>query len=216
MGPLSGRIYRVLEAFTNLLYLNALWLLACLPLITAAPATAAMFGVIRRWQRDEEPPIARTFVALLREDFGRNVLLGFIWGAAGAVLVADFALVARIGALRLPLFVGLLALSVLYAAASVYLFPLMASSSAGWRSLLKDALLYALSQPSSAFQGLVVVAVAAFCVVSLPIVVMVAGSATAWAVYFFCDRAFRKVELSKKVGLGRRAGSGREGLRRGP
>jgi uncharacterized membrane protein YesL len=216
MGPLDGRIYRVLEVFTNLVYLNALWLLACLPLVTIAPATAAMFGVVRRWQRGDEPPVARTFFALLKEDFGRNALLGLVWGAVGAVLVVDFVLVARIGALRLPLFVGLLALSVLYAAASVYLFPLMADSSASWRSLLKNALLFPLSQPLSAVQGLAVVAVAVFWVVSLPIAAMVAGSATAWAVYFFCDRAFRRVELLKRGGSDRRAGSGRGGFRRGP
>ena len=46
---LEGRFYRRLETVTNYFLLNVLWLLACLPIITLYPATAAMFAVIRGW-----------------------------------------------------------------------------------------------------------------------------------------------------------------------
>jgi uncharacterized membrane protein YesL len=45
------RIYRLLEVFTYLVYLNLLWLVCCLPAITIAPSTTAMFGVVRGWIR---------------------------------------------------------------------------------------------------------------------------------------------------------------------
>ncbi|HYK73091.1 MAG TPA: DUF624 domain-containing protein, partial [Pseudoneobacillus sp.] len=40
-----------LNSFFQFIYLNLLWLLFSLPLITFWPATAALFGVVRKWIR---------------------------------------------------------------------------------------------------------------------------------------------------------------------
>lgn len=60
MNP-TGRAHRLLEVFINLLLLNLLWLLACLPVLTIYPATAAMFGVVRIWVRQGDQGIVRPF-----------------------------------------------------------------------------------------------------------------------------------------------------------
>jgi uncharacterized membrane protein YesL len=54
MGFLDSRLYRWLEVFTNFFVLNLLWLLACVPVLTIYPATAAKFGVVRGWVRDTD------------------------------------------------------------------------------------------------------------------------------------------------------------------
>ncbi|MGI9049327.1 MAG: DUF624 domain-containing protein, partial [Rubrobacteraceae bacterium] len=51
MNVLDSRLYRWLEVFTNLLILDLIWLVSCLPVITIYPATTAMFGVTRDWVR---------------------------------------------------------------------------------------------------------------------------------------------------------------------
>jgi len=194
----GGKIYRVLELITSLVFLNLVWLLACLPILTVWPATTALFGIVRRWVRGEEPPVLRTFFSLFKEDLGRSLLVGAVWLPVGAVLVADFLLIGQMESLRRPLYVLLLAFALLYASATVYLFPVLANYEASWRTAIKNALLFSMVRPWNTAQGLLVVAVAAFATASFPpLALLVSGSATAYCVYFFCDRTFREVEKAR-------------------
>ncbi len=197
-GVPGGRAYQALDLFTRLVYLNALWLLACTPVLTIPVATAALFGVVRTWVRGDEPPTARTFFFLFRENLRQALWVGLVWALLGAVLAADILLVGQMGLLRRHLLVALLMVGIPYAYASVYLFPVMVNYELRWRGVLKNALLYALAQPFTTLQCLLVVAVAAFAVVSLPVTLIIAGSLTAYCVYSLCERTFREVEGSKK------------------
>ena len=47
MSILDSRVYRWSEVAADFFLLNLMWLLACLPVVTAPPATAAMFAVVR-------------------------------------------------------------------------------------------------------------------------------------------------------------------------
>ena len=192
-----GRIYRVLEVFTNLVYLNVLWLVACIPVVTIPTATSAMFGVARRWVRGDEPPVAREFIRLFRADLRQSLIVGFAWGVIGAVLAMDFYLIGQMETFRRPLYVALFVLVLLYAFASVYVFPVMVNYDLGWTDVMKNALLFSLAAPFTTLQCLLIVAVAAFVTVSLPVAVLISGGATAYAVYFFCDRSFRRIEALK-------------------
>jgi uncharacterized membrane protein YesL len=194
---LNSKPYRAFEFFTNLVYLNLLWLLACLPVVTIPAATTAMFGVTRDWVRGDEPAILRRFVSLFGENLLRSLWLCLLWVLIGATLASDYLLVGQMDSLRRPLYVALLALGALYATASVYLFPVMVSHRAKWTTVLRNALLYPVAAPLATLQGLLVVGIAAFVVVSLPVTILVVGSATAYAVYTLCERSFRRIELSR-------------------
>lgn len=195
-----GRIYRILEVFANLVYLNFLWLVACLPVFTAPVSTTAMFGVVREWVRGDEPPVARRFISLFRENFRRSLLVGAVWVVIGAVLAADFYLTGQMDLLRRPLYVVFFALALIYAFASVYLFPVMVNYEVAWTGVLKNALLFPLASPLTALQCLLVVGVAAFVTATLPISILISGSVTAYATYFFCDKSFRRIESVKNSG----------------
>lgn len=196
----GGRIYRILEVFTNLVYLNFLWLLASLPVVTIPVSTTAMFGIVREWGRGDEPPITRRFVSLLRENLRQGLVVGGIWVLAGAVLVLDLYLIGQMESLQVPLYVALFALVLLYVCASVYLFPVMANYDTSVKNVLKNALLFPLVTPLITIQCLLVVGVAVFVTLTLPVTILISGSATACAVYFFCERGFRKVEAMKGSG----------------
>jgi len=183
--------------FTNLVYLNLLWLMTSLPVATLPLSTASMFGVTRAWIKGDEPPIARTFFSLFREDARRNLLVGWLWAAAGAVLVADFFVVGQMGSLRHVLYVSLFAISLLYTASSVFLFPIMAAYAVPARTVLKNAVLLPLARPFAGFQGLAVIVGAAFLVASFPVLIILAGSATAYVLSFLCERTLRRVKELK-------------------
>jgi len=194
----GGRLAHGLETFTRLVGLNALWLLACLPVVTAPVATAALFGVVRIWIRGDQPPVGRTFLALLRENLPKASVVGLGWALVGAVLVVDVALVREMGALREPLLVALLVLGLLYAGTSVFLFPVLVQFDVGPVGVVRTAFLLTFARPLVTLAALAVLAGAAFVVVSLPITLIVAGSATAWAVYWCCDSTFRRVAEARE------------------
>jgi uncharacterized membrane protein YesL len=194
---MTARIYRVLEVFTDLVYLNLLWLVACLPVVTIAPSTAAMFGVVRGWIRGKDTPTTREFFSLFRENFGRSLAVGFVWAVLGAVLAADFLLVGQMESFRRPLYVVFLAFAFLYLSATVYLFPVMVSYELDWKGVIKNSLLFSVARPLTTLQCLLTVGVALFVVASLWITIFVTASATAYAVYFLCERSFKNVESLK-------------------
>jgi uncharacterized membrane protein YesL len=189
-----SRIYRVLEVFTDLVYLNLLWLVASLPLVTIAPSTAAMFGVVRGWTRGKDVPTTGEFFSLFRENFGRSLAVGLVWVLLGAMLAVDFLLVGQMESFRRPLYVVFLAFALLYISATVYLFPVMVNYELDWKGVIKNSFLFSIARPLATLQCLLTVAVALFVIASLWVTIFVAPSATAYAIYFLCDRAFKNVE----------------------
>jgi len=107
-GVLASRAYTAADRFARVVALNVLWLLACVPVVTAGPATAAVFGVVREWNRGLEPPLARSFLRYFRENFRQAFVLQFLFLVlflpTGTVVAA--ALVAVIAAYAFTLMVG--------------------------------------------------------------------------------------------------------------
>ncbi|GAA0369788.1 YesL family protein [Bacillus horti] len=91
---LSGRLYRLCEWIMRLAFLNLIWILFTLMglvAFTIFPATAALFGITRKWVRGEEDfPIFQTYKALFRQEFWSAQALGYAFLLAGVVLYVDY------------------------------------------------------------------------------------------------------------------------------
>ena len=199
MNILDSRVYRWLEVATDFFLLNLMWLVACLPVVTIFPSTAAMFGVVRDWVRKKEGSLTRTFVARFRENFGQSFLIGVIWTVFGVALVLDF-LVAN----QLSYWPGVVMKSVLvlassvYAFGSVFLFPVMVHYDTDWKTVIKNSLLLSIGRLPTTIVCLVFVVVAAGLSVVFPFMVIITGSITAYFVYRLCDREFRKIDAASR------------------
>jgi len=195
MNVLDTRVYRWLEVATDFFLLNLMWLVACLPVVTIFPSTAAMFGVVRDWVRKKEGSLTRTFVARFRENFGQSLLIGVIWTVFGVALLLDF-LVAN----QLSYWPGVVMKSVLvlassvYAFGSVFLFPVMVHYDTDWKTVIKNSLLLSIGRLPTTVVCLVIVVVTAGLTVVFPFLVIITGSVTAYFVYRLCDREFRKID----------------------
>ena len=194
---LDTRIYRWLEVATDFFLLNLMWLVACLPVVTIFPSTAAMFGVARDWVRGKEGGLARAFVSRFRENFGQAMLLGVLWALFGAALLLDFSVAGRLPSGAEVVLKSLLFLAtILYGAASIYLFPMMVHYEMGWRALLKNSLLLSIGRLPTTLACLLFVAVMAVLTAIVPLLVLITGSVTAYVVYGLCDREFRKIDAA--------------------
>jgi uncharacterized membrane protein YesL len=197
MSILDTRVYRWLEVATDFFLLNLMWLVACLPVVTIFPSTAAMFGVVRDWVRGKEGSLTRTFITRFRENLGQSLLVGAIWTVFGVALFLDFLVANQLSfGAEVVLKFLLVLVSALYAFGSVYLFPVMVHYEADWKTVIRNSLLMSIGRLPTTVMCLVLLAVMVGLTVIVPFLVIITGSITAYFVYRLCDREFRKINAA--------------------
>ena len=65
----DSRIMIFLSRVADLVILNILWLVCCVPVVTIGASTTAMYHVIRHWQKDSVSSIMRDFFQSFKDDF---------------------------------------------------------------------------------------------------------------------------------------------------
>lgn len=192
---LDSGVYRALVTASDYLLLNVMWLVACVPVVSAPAATAALFEVIRSRHRGEDADgVFRSYVTAFRQVWARATAVGALWCGAGVLLGADLLISQRMGGTAgTALFLVFCSASLVFALASTALYPTLASFEARWHTIARNAVLIGLLFPLRGIAAVVVVVVASAIVVTLPITLLVAGSVTAAAVYHLYRSAFTKL-----------------------
>ena len=130
-------------------YLNLLWFVCSLPIITIGASTTALYYSCLKIVRDEESRVGATFFRAFRENFRQATVLWLILLGVGLFLAGDGYILYHLrqsaeGSLAV---VWTLVLAVVIAAAVVYVivleyvFPLLASVSNTNAAMLKNAFL---------------------------------------------------------------------------
>ena len=70
-------------------YLNLLWLVCCLPIVTAGASTTALFYVTLKVAKNEEGSLTKSFFHSFRENFRQATVIWLILLAVGIVLGVD-------------------------------------------------------------------------------------------------------------------------------
>ena len=70
-------------------YLNILWFLCCIPVITAGASTTALFYVTLKIAKNEEGNITKAFFRSFRENLRQSTLIWLILLALGIILSVD-------------------------------------------------------------------------------------------------------------------------------
>lgn len=65
----DSRIMIFLSRVADLVILNVLWLVCCIPVVTIGASTTAMYHVIRHWQKDSVSSVVRDFFQSFKDDF---------------------------------------------------------------------------------------------------------------------------------------------------
>lgn len=149
-------VMRFMSNVADLVALNLIWLVCCLPIITIGPACTAMCCVARDIADGDAPPVLQTFFRAFRENF-RQSLAVFLILLIPVCLAAAYLLTAVSGGLdQLPTLKYLCVLGVvLIGFVCSYVYPILARFDNTVRATLKNAFLLALVNP---FLALVVTA----------------------------------------------------------
>lgn len=128
-------------------YLNLIWFICCIPVVTIGASTTALYYASLKIARGEDHALARMFFRSFRENFRQSTVLWLILLAAGLFLAGDGYLVYRLrasstgaAAVLWTLMLALvIAAALAYAIVLLFVFPLVASvSNTNW-AMLKNS-----------------------------------------------------------------------------
>lgn len=153
---LDSPVMRFMSNVADLVALNLIWLVCCLPIVTIGPACTAMCYTAREIAKGGAPVILKTFFRAFRENF-RQALIIFLILLFPLCLAGSYLLMAASGGLdHIPALKYLCYLSVaIVSVVCSYVYPLLAHFDNTVAGTLKNAFLLPLANP---FLALVVTA----------------------------------------------------------
>ena len=173
-NKLASSLGLFLRRMFDLMVLNVLWLLCCLPVFTFGPASSALSRVMITLVRGGSEAVAKNFFLAFRRDFGRAVALGLIGLLGLAIAVSDilFALSLSGGMKILFLIVAVLVSSLVFSYLA-YIFALHAFFENSIAGQIRNALSLAAASPMDTLAIWLCFAVPVAAILLLPRIVLV-------------------------------------------
>lgn len=197
---LDGRLYTQLQRFSDVVALSALWLLASLPLVTALPASAAMFAVVRQWSLGNEPALWSAFWRHFRENWRAALALQAVWVMATIGFLADLQLSAGLPAsVSAAIRVGVLLAAVLLASTTVYALALLVSYELPLRRLARYSVLFVVGRPGTTAKCLLLMGGLGALTYLFPLTPLLVAALAATTLYRWCARVFEQVARTGDV-----------------
>jgi uncharacterized membrane protein YesL len=154
---LDNPVYLFLDRISDLVVLNVLWLLFCIPVITAGAATKAMWAVHMAIAAKTEPSVSTLFVSEFRHRFKKSTLTFLLIGGAAAILAIDFMYAPIFGNTAGDVIrIAVIAFSVIVLWIGIYVYPVQMIFEISIRESIKKAFLISLlNLPGTIVMGLI-------------------------------------------------------------
>jgi uncharacterized membrane protein YesL len=198
----------MLENITNLFVLNLLWILSCIPIVTIAPATSAMYSVIRQWKTKEDPSVFRSFFLYFKLNFKQSFLIGIIWFIVSLLLYFDyFFMIQMHSGLKVLFMVPLFFVFLLFMFTSAFLFPVMTHYKVTWKNVIKNSFFVSVAHFPTTLLILVVLVIITCILVYFPAMCLIIFSIGANINFILSYRVFQKIDqaLGKKTTINSKA-----------
>lgn len=149
----NSPLWRFMDKVLHLLWLNILWLVFSLPVITLGASTTALYSVTLKYAKDQEGYMTREFFHAFRENFRQSTLAFLLLSGVGVFLGIDLIIYARsssFNAFSMVLLIAFFTSVLLYLFTSLYVYAVMAKFQNTLPQCLKNALIMSICHwPSS-------------------------------------------------------------------
>ncbi len=150
-SPIKRFFTELIHRFWQLVLLNVIYLLACIPLITIGPATAAMNYVCRNFSQAKPVDFFSDFIEKCKEHFKQGIIVGLIQLGVGALLVGSFfswtdGSFNVSSTFRTVAVVVIFIFGYLLMFGSFYIYPMMVSFDLSVKQLIRNSVILALTQ----------------------------------------------------------------------
>ncbi len=145
----EGPLFSGLERVADLFWLNILFVICCIPVITIGTSATSLYYVTMKMVKNEEGPITKSFFKAFKTNFKQSTVIWLIAMVIGAILYTDYAIMSGMWAdisampdlMRKIMVLILLVAGVFYLLTLVYVFPLLARFDNTVKNTIKNALL---------------------------------------------------------------------------
>ena len=192
-------VMRALGKIGDMICLNVMWLICCIPIITIGASTTALYTVMLRMVKNEEGYIFRGFLKAFKSNFKQSTLIWLILLLLGIVWTADFRVAGFMpGMAGIILSAIFLALGFILLSVMIYIFPLTARYENGIKATFKNALILIVAKLPYTFLMVAIVVAAVFAslwsaftlLFSLPLWLVIGVSLIAWVNSYILRRVF--------------------------
>lgn len=87
---MDGKLIYILNKIADMIILNLLWILCCLPIVTIGASTTALQYVVLKMVRNEESYVVQSFFRAFKENLRQSTIVWMILMLLGMVLYLDF------------------------------------------------------------------------------------------------------------------------------
>ncbi len=180
-----GRIFRMDSPFTeamtklfDLIALNIIFLLCCLPVITIGASCTALHTMTMKIANGDDPSVIKGFFQALKSNFPQATLTWLLLLVGGGFLYVDSLIAAQVGTGGLLMRCLLGFFSILYLFVLLYIFQIQSRYSNTIRKNLQNALLMAIRQlPKTILLGATVI---------LPLLLTLYGPTSVFLICIVC------------------------------
>lgn len=196
---MDSPVMRFLNRVGDLMILNFLMIVCCIPIITAGAAFTALHYVLLKIVRGEEGYLVRGFFKSFRSNFRQATLIWLLMLLVVAVYVGD-TWIFNYSGLVFPkaLIIAVVAVAILLLMAAVYVFPLLARFENSVKNTLKNAMLLTFANlPKTILMMacyILPLVLGYFSTYALLFVIMFGISAPAYAAAWIYSGIFKKLE----------------------
>lgn len=119
-------IYKFMQSLWDILKLNFMWIIFCIPIVTIGGSTIAAFSVLLRMSEDQEGNVIKDFWKAFKENWKQGILIGLLPPICFEAVFLDFQLYNAVenGGLGI-LIVGCFS-AYIFIFCLIYVFPLLA------------------------------------------------------------------------------------------
>lgn len=141
----SGKIFTVGTRITDIVLLNLVYLVCCIPIVTIGAATTALYYVSLKMAEDKESYIIRSFFKSFKENFRQATIIWLILLVIGIFIGVDFRIVMpQDGAFFKVLLYLLSMTAILLLFVLLYVFPVLSKFYNSIQATFKNAFLMSL------------------------------------------------------------------------
>ena len=124
---MDNKFFTFMSRVADLIILNILCIVCCIPIVTIGPSISAMFYVTMKMVRNEESYIVRGFFKSFKQNLKQGIVINLIMLAAAVLLAIDISICrGTAGSLGKVLLVIFMMIMVVYLMLFMYIYPVLA------------------------------------------------------------------------------------------
>lgn len=194
---LDGGFFAVMDKLANIFWLNILFVVCCIPIVTIGASTTALFYVTMKMVKNEDCYITKSFFHSFRQNFKQATGIWLLAMVVSIIFVLDLQIL-QTGDLPINkiIMVIVMAMSVIFIFVMTYIFPLLSRFDNTVKHTIKNSLLISIRHFPWTILLIVCIilpfVLAYFITYLIPVVILVGGAGIAYGTSFIYRRILDK------------------------